>query len=137
MTLTRALDAYVPRKRSLGAMLPAQAAMLRACGRTVGDLPLDTIAPDGCPTFCRGTGPPTRFWEHKPQTLRGVFHSLVSRGSLAPSPWHEPGPRAPRSLRPSSYSQEELQRLVAATGRVTSARFPLQPLTSRPLLLVL
>ena len=65
MTLTRAIEAYVTLKRSLGAVFTAQAAILRAFGRTVGDIPLDTISTDVCTTFCRGTGPPTRFWESK------------------------------------------------------------------------
>jgi site-specific recombinase XerD len=137
MTLTCAIEAYVTLKRSLGAVFTAQAAILRAFGRTVGDLPLDAITTDACTTFCRGLGPPTRFWENKHHTLRGFFHYLVSRGYLATSPLQEPGPRAQRSFRPYIYSHEELQRLLAATGSLTSARFPLQPLTYRTLLLVL
>ena len=74
MTLTGAIEAYVTLKRSLGAVFTAQAAILRAFGRTVSDIPLDAIATDACTTFCRGTGPPTRFWENKHQTLRGFFH---------------------------------------------------------------
>lgn len=137
MTLTRAIEAYVTLKRSLGAVFTAQAAILHAFGRAVGDIPLDAISPDACTTFCRGIGPPTRFWENKHHTLRGFFHYLVSRGYLATCPLQEPGPRAQRAFRPYIYSHEELQRLLDATGSLTSARFPLQPLTYRTLLLVL
>jgi len=62
MTLAGAIDAYLTLKRSLGAVFTAQASILRAFGRTVGDIPLDAISAEVCFTFCRGTGPPTRFW---------------------------------------------------------------------------
>jgi site-specific recombinase XerC len=137
MTLTSAIDAYLTLKRSLGAGLQAQASMLRAFGRAVGDIPLDAITAEACATFCRGTGAPTRGWENKHQTLRGFCTYLVSRGYLAASPLKEPGPRAARAFQPYIYSHEELQRLLQATVTLTSARFPTQPLTYRTLLLVL
>jgi integrase/recombinase XerD len=137
MTLTSAIDGYLTLKRSLGAGLQTQESMLRAFGRAVGDIPLDAIAAEACASFCRGTGAPTRGWENKHQTLRGFFTYLVSRGYLAVSPLQEPGPRAARSFQPYIYSHEELQRLLQATGTLTSTRFPGQPLTYRTLLLVL
>jgi integrase/recombinase XerD len=137
MTLTSAIDGYLTLKRSLGAGLQAQESILRAFGRAVGDIPLDAITAEACATFCRGTGAPTRGWENKHQTLRGFCTYLVSRGYLAASPLQEPGPRAARSFQPYIYSHEELQRLLQATGTLTSTRFPGQPLTYRTLLLVL
>lgn len=137
MTLTTAIEAYVTLKRSLGAVFTAQEAILRAFGRTLGDIPLEAISPEACCTFWRGTGPPTRFWENKHQTLRGFFNYLLSRGHLAASPLQEPGPRAHRSFQPHIYSHQELQRLLNATVTLTSTRFPLQPLTYRTLILAL
>jgi site-specific recombinase XerD len=137
MTLATAIEAYVTLKRSLGAVFTAQEAILRAFGRTLGDIALEAISAEACFTFCRGTGPPTRFWENKHQTLRGFFNYLLSRGHLAASPLQEPGPRADRSFRPYIYSHQELQRLLDATVTLTSTRFPLQPLTYRTLILAL
>jgi len=137
MTLTSAIDAYLTLKRSLGAGLQAQETMLRAFGRVLGEIPLDAISAAACATFCRSTGAPTRFWENKHQTLRGFFTYLVSRGYLLASPLQEPGPRAAHAFQPYIYSHEELQRLLQATVTLTSARFPLQPLTYRTLLLIL
>src|SRR5713101_3372393 len=137
MTLTSAIDAYLTLKRSLGAGLKAQETILRAFGRALGEIPLDAIAAEACATFCRSTGAPTRFWENKHQTLRGFFTHLVSRGYLIASPLQEPGPRAAHAFQPYIYSHEELQRLLQATVTLTSARFPLQPLTYRTLLLIL
>jgi integrase/recombinase XerD len=137
MTLTSAIDAYLTLKRSLGTVFTAQASILRAFGRAVGDMPLDAISTEVCSTFCRGPGPPTRFWENKHHTLRGFFSYLLSRGYIAASPLQEPGPRALQTFHPYIYSHEELQRLLDATARLASTRFPLQPLTYRTLLLVL
>jgi len=137
MTLTSAIDAYLTLKRSLGAGLKAQETILRAFGRALGEIPLDAISAEACATFCRSTGAPTRFWENKHQTLRGFFTYLVSRGYLIASPLQEPGPRAAHVFQPYIYSHEELQRLLQATVTLTSARFPLQPLTYRTLLLIL
>ena len=137
MTLTSAIDAYLTLKRSLGAGLKAQETILRAFGRALGEIPLDAISAEACATFCRSTGAPTRFWENKHQTLRGFFTYLVSRGYLIASPLQEPGPRAAHAFQPYIYSHEELQRLLQATVTLTSARFPLQPLTYRTLLLIL
>ena len=137
MTLTSAIDAYLTLKRSLGAGLKAQETILRAFGRALGEIPLDAISAEACATFCRSTGAPTRFWENKHQTLRGFCNYLVSRGYLIASPLQEPGPRAAHAFQPYIYSHEELQRLLQATVTLTSARFPLQPLTYRTLLLIL
>lgn len=137
MTLTSAIDAYLTLKRSLGAGLQAQETILRAFGRALGEIPLDAIAAEACATFCHSTGAPTRFWENKHQTLRGFFTYLGSRGYLIASPLQEPGPRAAHAFQPYIYSHEELQRLLQATVTLTSARFPLQPLTYRTLLLIL
>ena len=137
MPLTSAIDADVMLKRSLGAGWQAQETILRACGRAVGAIPRDAMAAEACATLCRSTGAPTRFWEHKHQTRRGCFPSLVSRGSLIASPVQEPGQRAAHAFQPYISSPEELQRLLQATVTLTSARFPWQPLTYRTLLLSL
>ncbi len=137
MTLSTAIEAYVALKRSLGAVFKAQEPILRAFDRTLGDIALEAISAEACSTFCHGTGPPTRFWENKHQTLRGFFNYLLSRGHLAASPLQEPGPRAHRSFQPYIYSHQELQRLLDATVTLTSTRFPLQPLTYRTLTLAL
>jgi site-specific recombinase XerD len=137
MTLTTAINAYVALKRSLGAVFSGQQSILRSFARTIGDVPLEEISSQACDTFCRGTGPATRFWENKQQVLRGFFGYLQSRNHIAASPLPEPGPRVDRSFRPYIYSHQELQGLLDATRTLSSARFPLQPLTYRTLILVL
>jgi len=137
MTLTEAIEAYIALKRSLGAVFLVETRILRSFGRALDDIPLDTIDREVTHAFCRGTGPPTRWWERKHQALRGFFAYLVARRYLAASPLPEPGPRIPRSFEPYIYSREELQRLLDATAILEDSRSPLQHATFRTLLLVL
>jgi len=137
MTLHEAIDSYVTLKRSLGAVFSAESRILRCFGRTFGDVPLEALTCEACRAFCRGTGPPTRWWERKHYTLRGFFAFLVYRGHLATSPLPERGPKIPRSFEPYIYSRDELKRLLDATSILQDKRSPLQHLTFRALLLVL
>ncbi len=137
MTLTEATDSYVALKRSMGAVFSADTRILRSFARTLGDIPLGNIDRQATHAFCRGIGPPTRWWERKHQTLRGFFAYLVTRGHLTASPLPEQAPRIPRSFEPYIYSRDELQLLLDATAILEDGRSPLQHVTFRTLLLVL
>ncbi len=137
MTLNEAIDSYVTLKRSLGAVFSTDTCILRGFARTLGNIPLDTIDAQATDAFCRGTGPPTRWWERKHQALRGLFAYLVTRGHLSASPLSEPGPRIPRCFEPYIYSRAELKRLLEATAIFEHSRSLLEPATLRTLLLVL
>jgi integrase/recombinase XerD len=137
MTLTDAIESYLRLKWSLGAVFSAEARILRSFGRALGDVPFDSISRDACQAFCRGSGPPTRFWERKHHTLRGFFRYLSTRGHLLASPLPLTSPRVPRSFQAYIYSHDELRRLLEATSILESTRLPQQPLTFRTLLLVL
>ncbi len=137
MTLAEAIESYLSLKRSLGAVFSAEARILRSFRRVLGDVPLDSIGCDACQAFCRGSGPPTRFWERKHQTLRGFFSYLTTRGQVATSPLPHAAPRVARSFQAYIYSRDELRRILEATSIIETARSPQQPLTFRILLLVL
>lgn len=137
MTLLPAIEAYVELKRSLGAVFSTDARILRSFGRSLGDVPLDAISAESCRSFCRGQGPPTRFWERKHTTLRGFCRYLVSRGHLRASPLPEPGPRIRVSFQPYIYSHDELQRLLDATAILDPRDSAWKPRTYRTLLLLL
>ncbi len=132
-----AIDSYVSLKRSLGAVFSADTRILRSFGRAIGNIPVDAVEVSACRAFCRGTGPPTRWWEHKRHTLRDFFAFLVSRGHLTASPLPETGPKITRSFVPYVYSHDEIQRLLEATDVLKDERFPMQQRTFRTLLLVL
>jgi site-specific recombinase XerD len=137
MTLTEAIESYLALKRSLGAVFSAEARILRSFGRALGNVPVDSIRYDTCQPFCRGKGPPTRFWERKHSAMSGFFRYLVARGHLSASPLPDVGPRIPRSFQAYVYSHDELRRLLEATAALETNRSPLQPLTFRTILLVL
>ncbi len=137
MTLNEAVDSYVALKRSMGAVFSAETRILRSFARALGDIPLDTVDAEATHAFCRGTGPPTRWWERKHQALRGFFTYLVNRGHLSASPLPERGPRIPHSFEPYIYSRDELQRLLDATAILEDSCLPLQDTTFRTLLLTL
>lgn len=137
MMLVEAVDSYVTLKRALGAVFAAEERILRQFARTLGNIPLDAIDREATHAFCRGTGPPTRWWERKYYTLRDFFAYLVARGQMSAPPLPELAPRIPRSFEPYIYSREELQRLLDATAILEDNRSPLQHETFRTLLLTL
>jgi integrase/recombinase XerD len=137
MKLAEAVDSYVTIKRSLGAVFSADTRILRSAVRAFGDIPLEGIDREAVYAFCRGAGPPTRWWERKYFTLRDFFAYLVSRGHMPTSPLPDLAPRIPRSFEPYIYSREELQRLLNATEILEDNRSPLQRATFRSLLLLL
>lgn len=137
MNLYLAIEQYLTLKRSLGAVFAAEARILWMLGRAVGNISLEELSPEACYIFCRGKGPPTRWWERKHYALQGFFAFVVARGHLDASPLMEKAPRTPRDFEPYIYSREELERLLEATTILESERSPLQPTTFRVLLLVL
>lgn len=137
MNLEKAISKYVGLKRSLGAVFSVDERILRAFGRTIGDVPIDYISPEYCKSFYLGDGPLTRFSERKHQSLRGFFNYLVGRGYLNTSPLPEPGPKVQRTFQPYIYSHDELQRLLDATDILTMTSFALKPLTIRTVLLLI
>jgi site-specific recombinase XerD len=137
MTLYEAIDSYIRIRRSLGAVFTSDARILRSFGRALDDIPVIEIEPQAVHEFCRGAGPPTRWWERKHQALQGFFDFLVTRGHLADSPLSERRPHVVGSFEPYVYSRDELQRLLDATTILEGSRSPLQHLTFRVLLLTL
>jgi integrase len=137
MNLHDAIESYLQIKRSLGAVFAADERILRFLERTVGSIPLEELHTEACFAFCRGSGPPTRWWERKHQALHGFFAYLVSRGHMSVSPLPEQAPKIPRLFEPYIYSRDELRRLLDATDILATPRFPMAPVTYRTLLLLL
>jgi len=137
MTLSSAVETYVMLKQSLGAVFSVDARILHAFVRAVGDVPVNAITPDLCAAFCRGQGPPTRFWSRKHEALRGLFRYLVGRGHLHHSPLAEPGPRIQSTFQRYIYTREDLHWLLEAAARPVHPAALIEPRTLQLLLLVL
>ena len=137
MKLSTAVHSYVELKRSLGAVYDTESRVLRSFARFAGDIPVQMIEAGVARDFCRGSGPPTRWWEAKHRVLQGFFRHLAARGHLAASPLPEPPPRIRSSFEPHIYSLPELRQLLDATEILADDRRPLRPETFRTLLLLL
>jgi len=137
MTLASAVDAYVRVKQSLGAIFSTDARILAAFVRAIGDVPVNTITSDMCTAFCRGQGPPTRFWTRKHGALRRFFRYVVGRGHLNHSPLPEPCPRIESAFQRYLYTRDDVVRLLAAAAQPAHPAALIQPPTLRLLLLVL
>jgi integrase len=137
MNLMSAVEAYVATRRALGADFTTAAKVLRSLGRSLGDVPLETIKGMQCEDFCWGRRR-RRFASEKHATLNAFFRYIVGRGHLTVSPLSDPPRRVPSSFRPYIYSLEELKRLLEATANLgTTKRWRIQPETLRTLLLLL
>ena len=137
MTLAAAVDAYVRAKQSVGAVFSVDTRILAAFVRAVGDVSVSTITPEGCTAFCRGQGPPTRFWSRKHGAVRGLFRYLVGRGHVSHSPLPEPGPRIQSTFQRYIYTRDDVVRLLEAAALPVHPATRIQPHTLRLLLLVL
>ena len=131
MTLASAVETYVSLKQSLGAVFSVDARILAAFVRAVGDVSVSTITPDMCTAFCRGHGPPTRFWSRKHEALRGLFRYLVGRGHVSHSPLPEPGPRISSTFQRYIYTHDDVVRLVEAAVQPVHPATLIQPQTLR------
>ncbi len=137
MTLVSAVETYVRLKQSLGAVFSVDARILAAFVRAVGDVSVSTITPEMCTAFCRGQGPPTRFWSRKHEALRGLFRYLVGRGHVNHSPLSEPGPRIQSTFQRYIYTRDDVGHLLEAAARPVHPATHMPPQTLRLLLLVL
>jgi integrase len=137
MTLAPAVDAFVTLKRALGAVFTVDARILQSFVRAVGDIPVTAVTPAMCQAFCRGIGPPTRFWSRKHEALRGLFRYLVGRGHLQASLLPEPAPQIRSTFQRYIYSREDLQQLLTAANQPAPPHVHIRPATLRLVLLVL
>jgi integrase len=137
MTLVSAVATYVRLKQSLGAVFSVDARILVAFVRAVGDVSVSTITPEMCTAFCRGQGPPTRFWSRKHEALRGFFRYLVGRGHLRHAPLPEPSPRIQSTFQRYIYTRDDVVRLLEAAARPVHPATLIQPQTLRLVVLVL
>jgi integrase/recombinase XerD len=137
MTLLSAVETYVRLKQSLGAVFSVDARILAAFVRAVGDVSVTTITAEMCTAFCRGQGPPTRFWSRKHEALRGLFRYLVGRGHVSHSPLPEPGPRIQSTFQRYIYTRDDVVQLLEAAARPVHPATLIPPQTLRLVVLVL
>ncbi len=137
MKLTQVIRKYVRFKQSMGMSFQAEAYMLRAFGRTQGNIEIIEVAPKSVLAFLYGRGPVTRTWHHKFTALRMFYRFAVSRGYVGASPLPSTRPKETRLHVPYIYTRDELHRLLETTSLLKDRRRSLPQTTLRLLLLFL
>jgi len=139
MSLEDVIANYITQQRTLGKRYLAEANILKAFSRSIGDVPVRDIRPEMILRFVdrSGTGYETR--SRKYRVLTGLFFFAITRGLLKTSPM--PSRRRKRICpiyAPYIYSEAELKRLLAAVPAATAAsRYMIDADTLRMFLLLL
>jgi len=137
MKLSQVVNQYVTFKQSIGMCYKNEAQMFRAFCRALGDINITEVEPGSVLAFISGKGPVTISWHYKFKILNGFYRFAIGRGYTDSSPLPTIIPKRPEPMTPYIYTQEELNRLVAATDILKTSRSPLQAATFRTLLLTL
>lgn len=137
MKLSEVITEYITLKQSMGSRFHAEAVILKAFSKALGNVAITEVAVAPVYAYLCGTGPVTRFWHYKYQVLRGFYRFAIGRGDAACSPLPKFLPKLSKPFVPYIFSQEELQRLLDATAAQESPRRKLEAHTLRTLLLLL
>jgi len=137
MKLNELTTEYVAYKQSMGMRFRTEARVLKSFSRNLGDLDIGQLGPDAVDVFLAGTGPVTRFWHRKYEVLSGFYRFAIARRHVDLSPLPRTVPKTPPPFVPYIYSQDDLQRLLAAAESCQHARAKMEPYTCRALLLLL
>jgi integrase/recombinase XerD len=138
MSPDNTIASYIDHKRCLGMRFVAEAAILAAFSRSIGDVPLRDIRPAMISRFLDRNGTCEETVRKKHRVLAGFFRFAVTRRRLRASPM----PRCVRkrgasSYTPYIYSEAELKRLLAAVPAATGPRSDIDADTLRTFLLLL
>ena len=137
MKLHQLTTQYVAYKQSMGMRFRTEARVLKSFCRKIGDVDMDQLEPDVVEAFLTGSGPVTRFWHRKYEVLCGFYRFAIARRHVEVSPLPQIVPKPPPTFVPYIYSQEELQRLLAAPESCQHSRAKIESHTCRALLLLL
>jgi site-specific recombinase XerD len=137
MKLSKAIEAYVAYKRSLGMSFRGEAVRLRAFVKSVGDGDLGRVRPPAVRRYLDGNGRVTSFWFAKYHTLSAFYRYAVARHYVAKSPLPRSRPQPPEKFQPYIYSNDDMRKLIDAADSRHRYVWLLTPDTVRTLLLLL
>jgi integrase/recombinase XerD len=138
MKLQELIVQYAAFRKSMGAEFESAESLLNTFCRRMGvEIDVVEIRDEQVEVFLAGTGPVTRYWRRKYDTLRGLYRYATSRGFVDHVPLPATVPKMPERPVPYIYNDNELQRLInpAAPERIGFRK--LQPHTLRAVLLLL
>ncbi|TAN37335.1 MAG: integrase [Nitrospirae bacterium] len=138
MRLAQLTAEYVTFKQSVGMRFRAEAVILNAFCRAMGDIDITEVSPCLVDNYLTGTGPLTAFWHRKLEALSGFYRYTISRGHISLSPLPTIIPKRPTNFNPYIYTNNEYHRLLDMTYILDKSRRSLvQTGTFRTLLLLL
>ncbi|MDA2924699.1 tyrosine-type recombinase/integrase [Acidobacteria bacterium AH-259-L09] len=137
MKLSEVISEYIALKQSMGARFHAEAVILKAFSKALGNVAIAEVAVAPVHAYISGAGPVTRFWHRKHEALRGFYRFAIGRGYAGCSPLPKSLPKPSKPFVPYIFSQQELQRLLDATAGQENPRRKLQAHTLRTLILLL
>jgi integrase/recombinase XerD len=138
VNLQQLIEQYVTFRQTLGERFKANAAHLRAFGRTLGcQADVADVKVEQVNTFLAGTGPVTRTWHEKHNALLGFYRYAVSRGYATMTPLPAFVPKRPPRFVPHIYSREELRQLLDETDSYQGRPCCIEPITMRTAVLLL
>ena len=87
MKLQKLITQYVAFRKSMGEDFESAESLLNTFCRRVGvEIDLRNVRAKQVLAFLAGTGPITRYWRRKYDTLRGLYRYATSRGLVTLSP---------------------------------------------------
>src|SRR3989304_1172423 len=98
MKLHEVTTQYVAYKQSIGMRFRTEARILKSFCRMIGDVGIDHLEPHGVHAFLAGSGPVTRFWHRKYETLCGFYRFATARQYVGVSPLPRTAPKPPPSF---------------------------------------
>ena len=138
MSVASIVTSYIEHNRGLGKRFRSEAFVLLAFARSVGDTPLHKLRPAVISRFVDREGNRDITKRRKYRILARFFRFMVARGRLKASPvpviaWKRSMP----SRTPYIYSEDELERLLAAVPGATGSQSHVDAETLRTYLLLL
>jgi site-specific recombinase XerD len=137
MNLAQVIRDYIGLKQAMGSRFHAEAVILKAFSRSIGDLPITEVTAEHVHTYLAGHGPVTSFWHRKHSVLQGLYRFAIGRGYVTRSPLPTTTPKLQVAFTPYIYSPEELKQLLQAVDACEHPRAQLSATTVRTLLLLL
>ena len=138
MNARDAIEQYILWRRSLGAKLVTQSAVLRHFLKCVdGGVGCDDVTPEQVRAFIAGAGPLTRTRAGKYSALAAFYRYAISRGYATRWPLPDNEPKRPRVAPPYVYSREEVRRLLDGVERNARHALQVDADTMRTLILLL
>lgn len=135
MNLSRAVEAYITHKRSLGMRFRTEAVCLRAFVQSVGNSDMNRVRTISVNRFLDGEGPLTSFWFGKYYALTGFYRFALARHYVRKSPLPHCIPKKPNKFQPYIYTNDDMRRLMNVAGSLHP--WHLTPQTTQTLLLLL